>query len=80
MSKQNEITKNHAKKVIFMDKVVSPALISQTLKIEIFSVLSQFMELKMENLKTTLTMMTDGSCSVTITAKTNQLKQIGYVI
>lgn len=80
MEKQREMTKNHAKKVIFLDKVVSPAMISQTLKLEVFSLLSQFMELSMDDIKTVLTIQTDGSCKINITAKTNQLKQMGHII
>lgn len=80
MSNIKDQVKSRAKQVLFADKLVSPNMFKETLKLECYNMLSQFMEVDPNNLKISIVVEPTGEFKINILATTNKIKPIGVVV
>ena len=80
MTKLNEQTKNRIKKILFADKLACPSALRQTLKIEIYGVLKNFLEVQYNNLNVNLNLLQSGDYQINITASASKIKSISKII
>ena len=80
MSKIKDDIIDRTKKVIFSDKLISPNMFRQTIKVEIFSVLSQFMELDINDLGLSIMVDPTGKYKLNIVAQTQKIKPVGQIV
>ncbi len=80
MNKLKDLTKDRTKKVLYADKLISPNMFRQTLKLEVFSVLSQFMELNLEEVNLSIMVDPTGKYKINIVAQSNKIKPVGQII
>lgn len=80
MSKLKDTIANRAKKILYADKLISPNMFRETLKLEIFSVLSQFMELDIGDVGLSIMVDPTGKYKINILAQTNQIKPVGQIV
>lgn len=60
MALQADITESRIKNMLIMDKMESPASFKQTLKLELYGLLSQFLQLKPEDVKLAIEVLPTG--------------------
>ena len=75
-----DYTEKRAEKVLFVDKLISPTMFKQTLKLEIYSALKDFMKLSPEDIKMTIAVSDKGDYKIDFSVFTNQIKPIGVVL
>ena len=78
--KYREMSKERTKRLLFLDKLERPSSFIQTLKLEIYSSLCQFAELKPEDIKLFVTCQENGHYKIEIEAITKNIKPIGVVL
>ena len=79
MKKQCEDMIQRTKKVLYSDKLVSPTMFKQTLKLEFYNLLRQFMEVSLEDISLSILVEPTGKYKVTVCAQTNKIKPIGQM-
>ncbi len=80
MEKIKDRIAERTKKVLYADKLISPNMFRQALKLEIFSVLSQFMDLALEDVNLSILIDPTGKYKISINAQTLQIKPVGQII
>lgn len=80
MASIKEQVKSRAKQVLFADKLVSPNMFKETLKLESYNMLSQFMDITPQNLKISIVVEPTGQFKITMVAVANKIKPIGVVV
>ena len=80
MQKLKDIVAERTKKVIYADKLISPNMFKQTLKVEVFAVLSQFMQLELNDVSLSIMVDPTGKYKLSISAQTTQIKPVGQII
>ncbi len=74
MSSYANLTTQRVKKMLLKDKLASPAQFKQTLKLELFGLLSQFLELDAADIKLSITVEPDGKYKVAMLAMAENVK------
>lgn len=77
MALYKDQTHNRIKKVLITDKLINPVKFKQTLKLEMYNTLSQFMDLDINNMKVNITVNGEGKYIIGIAAISEQIKPIG---
>ncbi len=80
MLKMKDQVKSRAKEVLFADKLVSPNMFKETLRLECFNMLSQFMEIEPNNLKMAILVSETGEFKIKIEATTNRIRPVGMIV
>ena len=80
MEKYKNFAIKRTQDVIFYDRLASPANFKKAIKLEIFSALSQFMNITEDDIKLSITVLENGTYSFNFSASTNQIKPIGIVM
>lgn len=80
MEKIKDIVQTRTQKVLYADKLISPQMFKQTIKIEVFAVLKQFMELNYEDIGLSVMVDPTGKYKISIVAQTQKIKPIGQII
>lgn len=80
MKNYKEVTTERIKKVLYADKLASPSMFKQTLRVEIFSMLKDFIETKLEDINVSVLLNKDGKYKINISVETDYIKPIGQII
>lgn len=80
MQKLKDIIQSRTEKVLYADKLISPQMFKQTLKVEVFAVLEQFMELNFSDLGLSVMVDPTGKYKINIVAQTEKIKPVGQII
>ena len=80
MEKLKDLLIERTRKVLYADKLIKPNMFKQTLKLEIFSVLNQFMELSQDDVSLSVMVDPTGKYKINITAQTLQIKPVGQIV
>lgn len=80
MAKLKDAVANRTKKVLYADKLISPNMFRQTIKLEVYSVLSQFMTLDINDVNLSIMVDPTGKYKISILAQTNQIKPVGQIV
>lgn len=80
MEKLKDLTKKRAKKILYSDKLISPQMFRQTLKLEVFSVLKEFMDLQLSDVGLSVMVEPTGKFKINIVAQTDKIKPVGQII
>lgn len=76
MKKYAKSTLQRTQKVIFYDKLVSPANFKDAIKLEIFAALSSFMNIKEEDIKLVITLDKNGKYRFDFCVETDNVSPI----
>ena len=79
MAKLKDVVAERTKKVLYSDKLISPNMFRQTIKLEVYSVLSQFMNLDINDVILSIMVDPTGKYKINILAQTNQIKPVGQI-
>ncbi len=80
MEKLKDVVQSRTEKVLYADKLISPQMFKQTLKLEIFAVLEQFMELNFSDVGLSVMVDPTGKYKINIIAQTEKIKPVGQII
>lgn len=75
-----DYTEKRAERVLFVDKLISPINFKQTIKLEIYSALKDFMNISPDNIKMTIAVSEKGDYKIDFSVITNQIKPVGVVL
>lgn len=80
MQKLKDVIQLRTEKVLYADKLISPQMFKQTLKVEVFAVLEQFMELNFSDVGLSVMVDPTGKYKINIVAQTEKIKPVGQII
>ena len=79
MEKYKNLAIKRAQNVIFCDKLMGPANFQKAIKLEIFSALSQFMNISEEDIKLVITLQKNGIYDFSFSVKTASINPVGML-
>lgn len=80
MKNLKELTSNRIKRVLYSDKLTSPTMFKQTLKLETYAILKNFMDIKIDDIKISVALNDNGKYRINIGVETNMIKPVGQII
>lgn len=75
--KIGEKTFSRAQKVLFLDKLSSPIVFKQTLKLELYGKIREFMEIEPDDINLNIDVLQNGEYKLTFNVIAKKLKNVG---
>ena len=70
-------TLERTKRVLFLDKLTNPVVYKQTIKLELFGKLKDFMEIEPDDIYLNLVLLSDGKYKLCVEVVSKRLKNVG---
>lgn len=73
----NEMAKKRAERMLFLDKLNNPTFFLETIKLEIYGTLGQFMQISPDDIKLNMTLMPSREYKLEFSVTTKTIKNVG---
>lgn len=80
MNKFKDVVADRARKILYADKLIKPNMFKQALKLEVFAVLRQFMEIEQDDISLSIMIDPTGKYKIKLIAETSQIKPVGQIV